>query len=426
MKKGSFTANGNVNWKFTPIRHVDAHRFNQILDVLENKLGMTRTYPEKGKFGITAYYKLVGHYIIMPRGSYGITAAIYLEAGTHLCAYRITTQRNKVEDMPKCDGWEAYARISDLVKKRGKHLSVATLYGAPKDDEIYWLIKKCVPCPVNYAEEDALDQFRANVFKGDVSSCYPFELSKSLPTLFDYKRVPGRVPANEEYPFAFHLADGSVEILNEFDSAYFYDRPEYKYKNNETELADETILCHACDDYSLSEVIKILYSQRRAHPEYKDWMNLFVGFCQLNKNPRLAQISAVVIARANHRIFQLCDELRRRSQEVLLINVDSVAWVGADQPDLMTDIKELGAFCSEFRDVAMMVSGPKKYQIKDELGMTKTVWAGVESERQAALAFGEIATAQIPITKYCFDERINRLRYLYQDDNFGEVEGEVI
>jgi hypothetical protein len=301
------------------------------------------------------------------------------------------------------------------------------VYGNDPDrDELYWRIKSCVPAPISYAHDSYIGTMTSGCSKADVSSAFPFEASKPLPTLKGAIEKPGRVAPSEEYPFAFYPFDGSLAIFGEFDSGYFYKRSEYKYDGfPEPPYPQEvTILCKkADDDGALGDMFRTKFSNRQNHPRNKATMNSFIGFWHMRSRPAYSHMAAVTIARCNHRILTLCDELVRRGQNPILINCDSILWVGEAQPDMTSRAKTLGAFMDEGSDIDLAMVSSKKYQLRFADGTLKTVWSGVKREIASTLTFGGILFEDRPGTMIVFDKKINRMIEVDVDE-FGLIIGE--
>jgi hypothetical protein len=107
----------------------------------------------------------------------------------------------------------------------------------------------------------------------------------------------------------------------------------------------------------------------------------------------------------------LADELRRRGQDPALINVDSILWIGEDQPDLLQTGKSFGAFHAEHKNCSAIVASAKKYQILDADGTLFNTWSGCKTEKQRSLKFGDILYKELTQEKqYIFDPEVNRFR----------------
>ena len=405
----------NINWKYTKCIQVMPARMNKILDILE-KNGYSRIDPDPGKKLVTARWKMYDHYFVTSRTGNDITIHVYFVNKYIALPIRYSTTY-KFSDENIVRGGQAAPQIYAAFKRKAKK-TFDEVYGYDRklwegEEEPFWMLKQCVPAPLNYADDNFTNRTLYSCYKGDVSSAYPFEAAKTLPTLKGMQIVKGKQKANDEFPFAFRPSEGTVEIYGEFDSAYFFERKEYKYRwlPDPWYPDDITILCKAADDNYLGDIFRTKYANRQKHPKNKSCMNSFIGFCHMNSCPRYAHIAAVVLARCNHRMLTLADELRRRGQDPALINVDSILWIGDDQPDLLQAGKSFGAFHAEHKNCEAIIASAKKYQILDADGTLFNTWSGCKTDKQRSLKFGDILYKDLIQEKqYIFDPEVNRFR----------------
>lgn len=392
------TQPGNVDWMYIKRRKVSPHRMNVILDILD-RMGITRIYTGSKK-RITAIYKLADHYFLTAGSGYFELFVSYLKTDKNgrviLRTFRYyaagTTQDLSREE--EVLGKESYFRIASRFEKLKKNKLNIEYGGITKYGTQYRLIKGCVPVQIGWINPKTAYDRIESCYKADVSSAYPWEASKPLPTLNGCKDIPGIHEPDSEYPFAFYPMTGTLKIYGEnIDTAELFRRQEYKPSEKIRPHTDEprTILCKPYEGDELARIFADMYEGRGKHPEYKRYMNLFIGYCQNNNNPWLSHISAVVIARCCFRVLEMADELRRRGNKITLINVDSVAWQGRPAEDLYSRKKYFGAMYLEHENVFMCIGGVKKYQIYDpRIGKTKTMYAGVRREESCNIPFGDI------------------------------------
>lgn len=414
----------NVNWKLTPLRQTTPAGINHVLDVIEGKLGLTRTFPQEGKKLITSYDALRGHYFIQSRTGNDITVFAYIVTDEIFMPIRFSTTYASASE--NVNGAKAAQEMfAHFTRKTGRRFP--DVYGADPDrDDLFWKIKSCVPAPISYADDMATGYIIKNCVKADVSSAFPYEASKSMPTLKGAITVQGRVPPSEEYPFAFYPFDGTLAIFGEFDSKYFFNHRAYKYDGypDPPYPAVETILCKKADDNgALSDIFETKYGNRVNHPRNKSTMNSFIGFWHMRSRPAYSHMAAVVLARCNHRMFSLMSELENRGQDPILVNCDSIMWVGEAQPDLTSHVKKLGAFYEEGTEIEAAISSSKKYQLRYSDGTVKTVWSGIKKEYTSQLEFGNILYNDRPAEIVRLDDEINRLK-IYEVDEFWQTTNE--
>ena len=392
--------NRRVNWDYVDRKIVSSiDEFNkelvglkQIKPIKENGrytdkfLGTTDAKERIAK--IWYYANIQDSYFVLPQGNTELVAFVCKNAICYKVVYRVKNQEAADDD--EITGTRAFNFVNHLY--RTYKSDIYDDYGC--SDELKFLIKNCVPSPINYANPDFKnDRLLGKCTKADVSSAYPFEATKSLPTLNDcliFNNI--EVEPSEEYPFAFYPKSGTLAIYNELDTHDFINRPEYERHNYKPNLVDGdmTILCKACDKTYLADIYRELYSQRKEHPEYKRIMNLSLGYMELNSDPLLAHIKAVVVARCNTRVLAISDKLTERNIPTLLIATDSVSWIGPNQPDIVDPDKHLGSFSLEFENCSMIICGAKSYQYRLKDGTTYTRWSGKKDTITDKLQFGEI------------------------------------
>lgn len=270
--------------------------------------------------------------------------------------------------------------------------------------------KSCIPSPINYGKTSI--QMYSEVFKADISSAYGYELSKVLPTSIDMQRLCGFHEPTNEYPFAFYPAEKKLSVQGE------------EITSGLTE-AEYTILMKAAP-FKLNELINDIYNKKehsttkQEKQEYKDLLNIPIGYFQKNSNPAQSFITAVVIARCNARMKKLCSIIESNPyNEVILINTDSIAWSGVDIPEIYTTEKKLGNFIIEHKNIKAYIKGAKSYQLLDG-NKVKTVYAGIKKEKQENMKFGDIFNQKLIAEAYDWDEDSKRF-VIFEINNFNMI-----
>lgn len=392
-----------IVWGSVPVKKLGFDEVNKFLD----KYKLERVRQNKTNAYIQKFEDIREKYFVVKDNGEFVIICGYCEK---IGFFRIATQPN-VEEVRECgvEPTDAMEFVNNEFKKIYKK-SMEAAFKVRSNKQAYCDIKKCVPSPINWAVDDwRKDRNLYEVQKADVSSAYPAELVKRVPTLDKHLRCKGRVEPTAEYPFAFYLKSQHIKIIEEdgtiistFDlakSKYYmatttkssggsYVKKFYDIKPEE----DETILCAAAP-YSFEPIMTDLYENRKQHPEYKQYMNYVIGLFHANKNPRFSQIAAIVLLRCSWNMEQRLAELEKRGCSPLLVNTDSIAWLG-DDVSITTDKKTLGAFVLEHRNCEMIICSPKKYQWKDGEEVN-TTWAGVKDIKSLGLAFGDILNPRI-------------------------------
>lgn len=291
-------------------------------------------------------------------------------------------------------------RIQD--KLNDKSLKMMNMFSGESYKDVYTAIKKCVISPFDYDSPLFINKKVSHVHKADVSSAYPTQLMKKLPTLQGYKRLEGRIEPTEEYPFAYYINSRNLAIYDEF-STFDFKNTLYPYKNvisgrkwNPVDIPAEqdiTILCkEASDTYvnALREVFQELYASRDEFANSKLMMNSFIGMLHYNHNPYCAHIAAVVIARCAHDMVVRCNKLEEEGSIPILVNTDSISWIGANSSSIIDSEKFMGAFNMEVTDTDFIIVSVKAYQFINKDGQCETRHSGISKSETASWKFGDI------------------------------------
>lgn len=387
-----FMKHFNVNWLEVPAKVMTAEQINSFLD----KEGVKLTYPEKGNKSITSFTKLRGRFF-----KYHDLFCGYSENEGFFRIAR-TANDNTVddEDLPINAG-EAFNMLEEKFKEING-VSFSQAFG-PKNHHLeYRAVKFCVPSPINWAGKTWCKFKLGNVRKADVSSAYPTELSKRVPTWRGCKTLDGYVEPTEEYPFAFYSTH-HLKVLEEdgtiLDSRDLENNPYYMTslkKKCGSQYIDrfvanpklqKTILCKVAP-YSFREVMDYFYANRKEHPEYKDVMNVSIGMFHKSKSPMYSNIASVVLLRCGLNMIKRLEYLEDHDCCPLLVNTDSIAWLG-DDISIAETTKYMGSFYLEHSNCEMYIVSPKCYQVKDG-DEVETHWSGKIGVKHLDIPFGEL------------------------------------
>ena len=409
-----------LNWlKVNPI-YCSAEKIDQVITELEEDKRTTEIKNAEKIFARRKYYFLGTWSRIITDTKTEIRVFKYGDTPKRFIWLKdkVINQTDSIDN--ETSGIDAFEHIQDLyIKNIGKKKSLFSTFSGMKYKKEYFDIKKCVPVQVQYLNYKFKGKIVTGCTKADVSSAFPTQMTKALPTLHDCKRVKGRVEPNEDFPFAFYIKSHHIKTLdgidtrkfcNEFYSMYYFT----VYKNVD-ESEDETILCHAmpkAEHDALADAFKDLYEHRKEDSNLKFFMNASIGFFQLNSNPRLSFISAIVIARCNSDMFERAKKLQKNKKEVLFIATDSIAWKGGEDK-IATDEKYLGSFTYEGKNIKFLGYSPKAYQWITPEGKTTTKYSGMKKEESAKLKFGELNyKADLERTSYFRDKKTGHMELI--------------
>ena len=409
-----------LNWlKVNPV-YCSAEKIDQVITELEEDKRTTEIKNSEKIFARRKYY------------FFGTWSRIITDTKTEIRVFKYgdTPKRfiwlkdkviNKTDSIDnETSGMDAFEHIQELyIKNIGKKKSLFSTFSGMKYKKEYFDIKKCVPVQVQYLNYKFKGKIVTGCTKADVSSAFPTQMTKDLPTLHDCKRVKGRVEPNEDFPFAFYIKSHHIKTLDGIDTRKFcnefYSMYYFTVYENVDESEDETILCHAmpkAEHDALADAFKDLYEHRKEDSNLKFFMNASIGFFQLNSNPRLSFISAIVIARCNSDMFERAKKLQKNKKEVLFIATDSIAWKGGEDK-IATDEKYLGSFTYEGKNIKFLGYSPKAYQWITPEGKTTTKYSGMKKEESAKLKFGELNyKADLERTSYFRDKKTGHMELI--------------
>lgn len=294
-------------------------------------------------------------------------------------------------------GMNAYQRIEDKFNEfnNTKTLALESILSGRKYRPLYSLIKLCVPVQIQFMNVGYKGQIVEGVYKADVSSAFPTQIMRDLPTIHGSILVPGRAEPSEKYPFAFYVNSHHIKTLDGYDSHEmncWYYREYYKCDDSIKDEDEVTILCPKMSDRyhdALAKAFEDCYNHRKDDNFNKFVMNATIGYFQRNSNPALSFISAIVILRCNIDMIRRCYQLEDEGNTVLFIATDSIAWKGKLSP-IAIDEKYLGSFTYEGKNIKFLGYSCKAYQWVNNEGKCITKYSGMKKEESAKLGFGEL------------------------------------
>ena len=294
-------------------------------------------------------------------------------------------------------GMQAYRAIEDKFNyyNNTKTLALESIFSGRKYKLEYTLIKECVPVQIQYMNVGYKGKIVEGVYKADVSSAFPTQIIRDLPTLHGSITVNGRAEPSEEYPFAFYTKSHHIKTLDGYDSHdlnCWYYREYYKCDDSIKDEDELTILCPRMSQKyheALAKAFKDCYDHRKDDSFNKFLMNATIGYFQLNSNPALSFISAIVILRCNIDMIRRCNQLVKEGNTILFIATDSIAWKGK-LSSVATDEKYLGSFTYEGKNIKFLGYSSKAYQWLNNEGKCITKYSGMKKEESAKLGFGEL------------------------------------
>lgn len=208
----------------------------------------------------------------------------------------------------------------------------------------------------------------SNVYKADVSSAYPYQLTKALPTT---EGMIGPIEGAIEPPngyVAYWIKSGHV-IAEDVDTRYLSQHPayEHRHKFKEVPLEQEITYLLPYSRYTLKPIMEELYSGRRANPKNKGVMNSFIGILRSRKewqHAYMGHISALVYARHITYMCQLYDCLIADGCYPIMYATDSIMWLGGPC-GIAERNKYLGSFTLEYENCRAIYTSCGNYALED-------------------------------------------------------------
>lgn len=380
-----------LNWYQKPYEYLTRDQYNKMLDELRADPDLE----EIPKTDIRRYAAFSNTFQVIPIGNSAAEIRVRKDYGhgqeSHRYKYQ-NSQQTVEEQNTGITGGAAYDILDNMfISRHG--ISIFKAFTGKEYKDLYKKLKSCVPPQIHYAVPtfEPLD----HGYKADVSSCFPAELSRILPTMHGSKLVHGHVKPNEQYPFAFYLNSHHLAIYKEFDTHELNNRwyQDY-YRRTYIQLLDEeeeeTLLCPA-SEYSFEPIMRRLYNGRKEHAENKEVMNKTIGVFHYNGNPRLAHLAAVVIARSIYHMCVRANWLEAESNKVYHIATDAILWQGQLSPCVCTGAKDMGRFMLEEQNIRFCVRSANCYQFEREDGTVVTKFSGnVPKAERDAMQLGDV------------------------------------
>lgn len=402
----------NVRWLDMPLTQCDYKKINELIDELESS-----DLKKIPWYSISNFLRVYKTWCINVDKDKGVCIRV-VKGFNDIHQYCFNKSQAQRDNEEKPSGAQAYRYVESIFEDiYGSRKSLFQAFSAKKYENEYRAIKACVPKPINWILDQAAGIEINHVWKADVSSAYPFEGTKKLPTLEGCKKLKGYGKPTKDFPFAFYTKSHHIAIYGELDthkwSKYkkYYTLYESQFNDNVTD--EETILCRA-SDYSMKPVFDIIYQKKQKGSKIaKLGMNAFIGMCHKNSNPRLSHIAACILARCCDRMLNITSKIEKENPNniVIFIGTDSIVWRGK-KSSYATDDKYIGSFTYEYHDTKFFARGPKAYQIISDDGEIITKYAGMANGKdKSSLAFGKIPKLAAENKKIviCDDGRIEEI-----------------
>lgn len=305
-------------------------------------------------------------------------------------------ESDELKEQSGISGMDAYDHVNRLFVENNPKMSLYRAFSGTKYKTEYKAVKKCVPHQISYIHP-YVGRVIDNCFKADVSSAFPSQMTKDLPTFHDCITVSGYGEPTSEYPFAFYTKSGHMKIYNELDtremnSKYFINYSD-TYNDNISALDEVTILCKK-SKYNLKREFEYMYSQRNIDVNNKMFMNACIGYFHRNADPRLSLLAACVIARNNKMMLDRINTLISEGNTIIYVATDSIVWRGHES-SVATEDKYLGSFTYEGKCGKFFGRMVGSYQYLDNNNNLTTKCSYLKNDdSKINIAFGKLPEAK--------------------------------
>ena len=370
----------SIQWKQVPIQTVkDENEWNEIVG----------WYKENG-VDVTRSKTMLHHWLEDNSYHWDHNRRCYILYATYTINYitkeptqciRYQLQRTDTESgnlLGQHIGSSSIKYVNDKFKERtGESIRKAFGIVDPKED-----FKGFQYSPIIWTDKKCLGMNLKNIYKADVSSAYPYNLSKSLPDAHTAVRVSGRVEPTPEYPFAFYIYSNQLAIYNEFDTADYRDHFLNNAFNNFEQWEDgytnrlhyqetdrELTILMKASQYTLKPEMEELYAGKALDESCKQTMVAFIGALSslnplCNNNNTMRHISSIVYARHIIRMMRLYDRIVNQGGVVESIATDSIIWASKKDIKVYSEEKFLGSFYLEYRNARARIARQGVYAIE--------------------------------------------------------------
>ena len=252
-----------------------------------------------------------------------------------------------------------------------------------KEKEYHYELEQCneaLPAIIQ-CDDFFNNKLLENVYKADISSAYPYELTLPIPTMKGMLG-PYKGAVEPEYGYvAYWIKSGHIieSIEGGADTRNLLNQPLYRDRHNfkPIDYDNEITYLLPYSEYDLAPIISDLYNNRQSNPFNKGVMNSFIGMLRSRKYYQrcyMGHISALVYARHIDYMCQLDTILKINHCYPIMYATDSIMWLGG--PCAIADSeKYLGSFTLEYENCRAAYKSCGNYVIEDKsknaLGLVK-------------------------------------------------------
>lgn len=276
---------------------------------------------------------------------------IYAREGTKLVRYRATVDDTNNES--KVGGHKAFNIVNETFKEE-YGISMRRAFGVVNSKFVDFCQRPIIK--VNRF----IKKVNEGCCKSDVSSAYPFQLTKVLPDAHNALYLEGFEKPNKDYPFAFYPDTNHIAIYNELDTHKLLKHKLYSEFANHNTCKDEHTVLMKASEFSLADIMQDLYDNRDIFADNKRIMNSLIGFMRsvkYNKGNFMAHVAAVTYVRHMKYMCDVYDEIKSDPKNIILfIATDCFAWQG-NQIKSSSNVKELGCLYNEYEDCCIKTTG---------------------------------------------------------------------
>lgn len=295
-----------------------------------------------------------GSWLYERKGDHGI---LYINENNQYKRYstNVLDDNKNTQDIT---GIKAIQLLEDKFKEMNK-VSLKVAFGTTEEK-----FKLNIPRQFYFVKENYKNRIIDGISSLDFSSHYPSCGCGILPDSHTAKEYDGFVEPTEEYPFAFYDS-GHIAVYKELDTHKWLldiDLAPYMLQDEVlNSISKKTILMKA-SKYTMDDVWKYFYNKRKENELFKLVLNASIGFFHTKRYTmrKYAHIAAVIIARANNKMYKLIKLVGYRN--IMHVCVDGLIYKGKYSYGYG---EGLGSLKQEFLNKSIYIKGCNQYVISE-------------------------------------------------------------
>lgn len=339
----------NINW------FADYVKYEKITqDQMKDKIqGLDKNKHANTKTQLNDWLK-DGSWLYERKGDNGI---LYIKENNQYKRYstNVLDDNKNTQDIT---GTKAIQLLENKFKEINK-VSLKVAFGTTEEN-----FKLNIPRQFYFVKENYKNRIIDGISSLDFSSHYPSCGCGILPDSHTAKSFDNYVEPTEEYPFAFYDS-GHIAIYKELDTHKWLldiDLAPYMLQKEVLYAASKKTILMKASKYKMNDIWEYFYSKRKEDELFKLVLNASIGFFHTKRYTmrKYAHIAAVIIARANNKMFNLIKLVGYRN--IIHVCVDGLIYKGKCSYGYG---EGLGSLKQEFLNKSIYIKGCNQYVISE-------------------------------------------------------------